>query len=182
MRLFATALLCATALPLTSIPLPAMAQDTTDAARVAALRDAALTDTIAWDITEGLTTEVGPRMAGTEAETRARAWSVAKLKAMGFSNVRIEPFTMPVWERGEEKAEIVAPFPQPLMLTALGNSGATPARGLTAEVVRFETVAELEAAPDSAVRGKIVYVTHKMTATQDGSTASSCAASRYGSN
>lgn len=164
MRLFAAALLCATALPL-----GAHAQNATDAARVAALRDAALADTIAWDITEGLTTEVGPRMAGTEAEARARAWSVARLKAMGFSNVRVEPFTMPVWERGEEKAEIVAPFPQPLMLTALGNSGATPARGLTAEVVRFETVAELEAAPDSAVRDKIVYVTHKMTATQDGS-------------
>ncbi|VXC92507.1 M28 family peptidase [Sphingomonas sp. AX6] len=163
MRLFATALLCATALPLT-----ALAQDT-EAARVAALRDAALTDTIAWDITEGLTTEVGPRMAGTEAEARARAWSVAKLKAMGFANVRVEPFTMPVWERGEEKAEITAPFPQPLMLTALGNSGATPARGLTAEVLRFENVEALEAAPDSAVRGKIVYVTHKMTATQDGS-------------
>lgn len=164
MRLSAAALLCATALPL-----GAHAQNATDAARVAALRDAALADTIAWDITEGLTTEVGPRMAGTEAEARARAWSVAKLKAMGFSNVRVEPFTMPVWERGEEKAEIVAPFPQPLMLTALGNSGATPARGLTAEVVRFENIAELEAAPDSAVRDKIVYVTHKMTATQDGS-------------
>lgn len=169
MRLFAAALLCATALPLSAMPAPAMAQDASEAARVAALRDAALTDTIAWDITEGLTTEVGPRMAGTEAEARARAWSVAKLKAMGFSNVRIEPFTMPVWERGEEKAEIVAPFPQPLMLTALGNSGATPARGLTAEVIRFENVAELEDAPDSAVRGKIVYVTHTMTATQDGS-------------
>ena len=169
MRLFATALLCATALPLSAKPAPALAQDATEAARVAALRDAALTDTIAWDITEGLTTEVGPRMAGTEAETRARAWSVARLKAMGFANVRIEPFTMPVWERGEEKAEITAPFPQPLMLTALGNSGATSARGLTADVVRFENVEALEAAPDSAIRGKIVYVTHKMTATRDGS-------------
>ncbi len=163
MRLFAAALLCATTLPLS-----ALAQES-EADRVAALRDAALTDTIAWEITEGLTTEVGPRMAGTEAEARARAWSVARLKAMGFANVRVEPFTMPVWERGEEKAEIVAPFPQPLMLTALGNSGATPARGLTAEVVRFENIAALETAPDSAVRGKIVYVTHKMTATQDGS-------------
>ena len=37
--------------------------------KVAALRDAALDgDRYAWDITEGLTTEVGQRMAGTEAE------------------------------------------------------------------------------------------------------------------
>ena len=40
----------------------------------------ALKDDYAWDITEGLTTEVGQRMAGTEAEARARAWSVAKLR------------------------------------------------------------------------------------------------------
>ena len=66
------------------------------------LRDSALQDDYAWDITEGLTTEVGQRMAGTEAEARARAWSVAKLKAMGFANVRIDPFTMPVWVRGCE--------------------------------------------------------------------------------
>ena len=69
-------------------------------AEVAALREAALKDDYAWDITEGLTTEVGPRLAGTEAEARARAWAVAKLKAMGFANVRVETFDMPVWVRG----------------------------------------------------------------------------------
>src|SRR3546814_6091327 len=37
---------------------------------VAALRDAALKDDVAWDIVEGLTTEIGPRLAGTEAEAR----------------------------------------------------------------------------------------------------------------
>ena len=78
---------------------------------------------------EGLTTEVGQRLAGTEAEARARDWAVRRLTALGFSNVRVEPFDMPVWVRGEERAEIVSPFPQPLVVTALGNSGATPARG-----------------------------------------------------
>ena len=90
------------------------------------LRDAALADNYAWDITEGLTTEVGQRMAGTEAEARARAWSVVKLTAMGFANVRIDPFTMPVWVRGAESAAILAPFPQKLVIAALGNSGSTP--------------------------------------------------------
>lgn len=49
----------------------------------------ALSDDIAWNITEGLTTEIGPRLAGTEAEARARVWAVAKLKALGFRNVRV---------------------------------------------------------------------------------------------
>jgi hypothetical protein len=138
--------------------------------RAAELRDAALRgDTLAWDIVEGLTTEIGPRLAGTEAEARARAWAVERLRALGFSNVRIETFDMPVWVRGEERAEIVAPFPQPLVVTALGNSGATPARGLTADVVGFDTVEDLERAPDASVRGKIVFVSHAMVATPDGS-------------
>jgi hypothetical protein len=132
------------------------------------LRDAALKDTIAWDIVEDLTTEIGPRLAGTEAEARARAWAVARLKAMGFANVRVEEFDMPVWVRGEERAEITGVNPQPLALTALGNSGATPPQGIEAEVIAFDSVAELTAAPAERLRGRIVFVTHRMNKAQDG--------------
>jgi hypothetical protein len=138
-------------------------------AQVAQLRDSALKDDYAWDITEGLTTEVGQRLAGTEAEARARAWAVAKLKAMGFSNVRVETFDMPVWTRGAESAEILAPFPQKLVVAALGNSASTGSEGITGEVVGFDTLADLIAAPVEAVRGKIVFVSHAMPRTQDGS-------------
>ena len=146
---------------------PAFAQSVSP--QVADLRERALKDDYAYDIVEGLTTEVGPRLAGTDAEARARDWAVRKLKAMGFANVRVEPFDMPVWVRGEEKAWITAPFPQPLAVTALGNSGATPAEGIEGELVGFSTLDELKAAPDSAVRGKIVFVDHRMPRTQDGS-------------
>lgn len=146
--------------------LPALAFAAPDPAK---LRDAALGDTLAYEIVEELTTEIGPRPAGTDAEARARDWAVVKLKALGFKNVRIEPFDMPVWERGEERAEIVAPFPQKLVLTALGNSGATAAEGLTAPVVYFETLAGLQAAKAEDVRGRIVFVDHRMARTQDGS-------------
>ncbi len=150
--------------------LPAFAFAQPAAPDPAALRDAALaSDTVAWDLLEGLTTEVGQRMAGTEAEARARDWAVRRLTALGFANVHIETFDMPVWVRGEERAEIVSPFPQNLVVTALGNSGATPARGIEAEVIGFDSVAALEAAPDSAVRGRIVFITHNMQANQDGS-------------
>ena len=49
--------------------------------QVASLRDAALQDDIAYDIVEGLTTEVGQRLAGTEAEARARDWAVDRCGA-----------------------------------------------------------------------------------------------------
>jgi len=134
-----------------------------------ALRDAALKDDLAYEITEGLTTEVGPRLAGTEAEARARAWSLKKLTALGFKNVRNEPFQMKTWVRGAETLEVLAPFPQPLHLTALGNSGATSAKGLEAEIVYFADLAALNAAPDGSLKGKIAFVSHGMTRTQDGS-------------
>ncbi|QIK96098.1 M28 family peptidase [Sphingomonas sp. HDW15A] len=137
---------------------------------VARLRDDALAnDHYAWDITEGLTTEVGQRMAGTEAEARARNWSVAKLKSLGFSNVRIEEFTVPTAIRGAESAEILAPFPQKMVVNALGGSGVTGPEGVTGEVVGFDSVDSLRLAPEESVRGKIVFVDHRMTPTQDGS-------------
>lgn len=148
-----------------ALPFPALAQSLD----VAALRDAALADTLAYDLTESLTTEVGPRLAGTEAEARARDWAVARLTALGFSNVRAEPFTMPVWVRGEEKAFITAPFPQPLAVTALGNSGSTGEKGIEGEIVFFPSFADLQAAPEGSLKGKIAYVSHAMRATQDGS-------------
>lgn len=148
-----------------SAPLPALAApgDTT------AIRDAALKDDVAYAFTEGLTTEVGPRPAGTPQEARARDWAVARLNALGFANVRAEPYTMPVWLRGREEARILSPFPQNLVLAALGNSGSTPDKGIEGEIVYFPSIADLEAAPEAAVKGRIAFVDHGMTATQDGS-------------
>ena len=137
---------------------------------VAELRDKALkSDDIAYDILEGLTTEIGPRQAGTEAEARARIWSVNTLRALGFENVRVEEYQMPTWVRGEETAEITAPFPQKLAVAALGNSGSTGEAGLDGEIVYFPTIDDLRAAPDGSLKGKIAFVSHNMKATQDGS-------------
>ena len=148
---------------------PLAAQTLPDDAVLAAARTAALEDRVALDFVEDITTEVGPRQAGTEAEARARTWAVARLQAMGFANVRSEEYQMPTWVRGDERAELVAPYPARLAITALGNSAATPAAGMTGEVVGFANLAAFDAAPDSAVRGKIVYIGHSMRPTQDGS-------------
>src|SRR3954466_979424 len=167
--LLASLLIASTAAPaqqsITPLPSPVVADP-----RVAALRDDALNnDHYAWDIVEGLTTEVGQRLAATEAEARARDWAVRKLKALGFSNVHVEPFDMPVWVRGAESAEIVAPFPQKLVIAALGYSGSTGPEGGTGQIVYFDSVDALRLAPDSAVRGKIVFIDHHMMPAQDGS-------------
>jgi hypothetical protein len=159
--------LSAALLPLLAFAVPAVAQSGPSPSE--RLRDAALGDNVAFDIIEGLTTEVGPRLAGSEAEARARTWAVAKLRALGFRNVHVEEYRMPTWLRGAETAEIVAPFPQRMAVTALGHSGATPPQGITAQIVAFDDLDALKAAPDASVRGKIVFVSHGMRPAQDGS-------------
>ncbi|HEY7775375.1 MAG TPA: M20/M25/M40 family metallo-hydrolase [Kineobactrum sp.] len=133
------------------------------------LRDLAMGGTMAWDIVESLTTEIGPRLAGSEAEARARAWAVRRLRAMGFDNVRVEPFEIEAWTRGQERAALLAPFPQPLEITSLGGSVATPEGGITAELVLFEGIDALKAAAPDSLEGKIAYVSHAMQRSQDGS-------------
>jgi len=56
-----------------------------DPATAIRLRDQALTDPTAYDVLESLTTEIGPRPAGSPAQMRARDWALAKMKALGFT-------------------------------------------------------------------------------------------------
>lgn len=138
-------------------------------AQAESLRAAGLQDRIGYEVIESLTTEVGPRLAGSEREAHARDWAVAKLKELGFSNVRIEPFTMDGWARGIEDARIIGDAAQPLTITALGGSVATPDGGIVGDVVRFGDLYELEAMPDGSLSGKIVFIDLKLYRTQDGS-------------
>lgn len=124
---------------------------------------------VAWDILAGLTSEVGPRMPGSEAEARARTWADARLKALGFSNVTTEPFPIRGYVRGRDEASLIAPIPYKLAVTALGYSGTTPDKGIDGEVVYFSTLDALKAAPTGSLVGKIAFIDHAMKRAQDGS-------------
>lgn len=131
----------------------------------AQLRETALASDLAYRITESLTTEVGPRLAGSEADARAVAWAVAKFKELGFDKVWTEPVTFPKWERRSESAQVVGANAQPLHLTALGGS---PAGTVEAEVVRFADLAALEAAAPGSLAGKIAFIDYRMERARDG--------------
>ena len=146
--------LCATALSALLLSPPAFAEQPDD---------------VAWQITADLTTEIGARPAGSEAEAKARDWAVVRLKKLGFQNVRIEPFTVTGFVRAAETATLTAPYRHKLHITALGYSAPTPAGGLTAELVYFPSLEALKAAPAGSLKGKIAYIDHAMTRTQDGS-------------
>jgi len=135
-------------------------------ATAAQLREQALADDTGWKVVESLTTEVGPRLAGSEADARAVAWAAAKFKALGFDKVWTEPVTFPKWERRSEHASVLGTHPQPLTVTALGGS---PGGTVEAEIVRFADLAALEAAPADSLKGKIAFVDYQMKADRSGS-------------
>ncbi|MBJ6978596.1 M28 family peptidase [Luteimonas sp. MC1895] len=156
--------------PATSAPSPLRVAETriSDASMAVAaqLRETALASSLAWDITESLTTEVGPRLAGSEADARAVAWAQAKFAELGFDRVWTEPVTFPKWVRRSERAEVLGASAQPLVITALGGS---PAGMVEAEVVRFADLAALEAAPAGSLAGRIAFVDYRMERARDGS-------------
>src|SRR5271170_2965362 len=79
----------------------------------------AKSDSWGYDFLADLTTDIGPRMAGSKAERDAAEWAVARLKKAGFDEVHIEKFPVPYWARGAEEASITAPRMQPMAVTAL---------------------------------------------------------------
>lgn len=131
------------------------------------VRDRALLDDAAYECLRSLTTEVGPRLAGSPGDARGVAWAVAKLKSLGFQNVRSEPVRVPHWIRGEARAEILSPWPQSLMVVALGGSVATPPAGIEAEVIAVRSLDELAKTPREQVAGKIVFFIGRMERTSD---------------
>ncbi|GIU33185.1 peptidase M28 [Shewanella colwelliana] len=126
----------------------------------AQLQQKALSSPLAYDIVESLTVEVGPRLPGSAQDLIAVQWAEEKLSNLGFDKVYKEPVQVPVWLRGEAKAAVVSPYPQPIVITALGGSVGTPEQGISAPIIRFATLAELKQAPPDDVAGKIVFIDH----------------------
>ena len=149
-----------------------------DLAHADKLRAAGLASPLAYELVTSLTTETGPRPAGSPADARAVAWGIERLKRLGFSNVRAEPFTMTAWKRGPESAQVTAPYPQPLVMASLGNSIATPAEGIEAEIAYYPDFAALKADTGDRARGRIVFIDQKTEKRRFGATYSSAVQAR----
>jgi carboxypeptidase Q len=130
-------------------------------ANLARLRDAALTSDYAWRQVAHLTENIGPRLSGSLQAEAAVAYVAEELRRLGLE-VKLQEVMVPHWVRGEETAELIT-YPgqaagtvQKVVLTALGNSAATPAAGLTADVVVVNNFDELTAVGRHQVAGRIV--------------------------
>jgi Zn-dependent M28 family amino/carboxypeptidase len=133
-------------------------------ANMGKLRDGALADPYALDQLRHLTDNIGPRISGSPQAQAAVDYVAAEMRALG-AQVTLEKTPVPHWVRGAETAAIVdwkgmtPGTTQKVILTALGGSVATPADGLTAEVVVVDNWAGLKTLAESspaALKGKII--------------------------
>src|SRR5437867_10276218 len=125
------------------------------------LQQAALKSDYAYKQVAHLANNIGPRLSGSAQAAKALAYVASELRAMGCE-VQLEKVMVSHWVRGEEAAALVQ-FPgesenttQKIVLCALAPSVATPANGITAEVVVAKNFDELKALPRDKVTGRIV--------------------------
>jgi Zn-dependent M28 family amino/carboxypeptidase len=125
------------------------------------LQQAALNSNYAYRQVAHLANNIGPRLSGSAQAQKAVEYVAGELKALGLE-VQLEKVMVPHWVRGDETAALVQ-FPgqtesttQKIVLTALGGSVATPAEGLTADVVVVRNFEDLKSLGRDKVAGKIV--------------------------
>src|SRR5947208_9293155 len=125
------------------------------------LQQAALSSDYAYKQVAHLANNIGPRLSGSAQAAKSVDYVASELKAIGCE-VQLERVMVPHWVRGEETATLVQ-FPgqaenttQKIVLCALGASVATPAAGITAEVIAVRNFDELKSLPRDKVADKIV--------------------------
>jgi Zn-dependent M28 family amino/carboxypeptidase len=130
---------------------------------------AGLASGLAFPMLKDLTTNVGPRLSGSPQAAKAVEWAEAEMKRLGFDRVWTEKVMVPHWVRGSVEEATLLGDPKlgdvPLTVCALGGSIATPADGVTAEVVEVKTFDELKALGEKA-KGKIVFFNRPMDRTK----------------
>jgi len=139
-----------------ALTLPALAQQ--DANR---LIDHILANSQAYETLSYLTDNIGPRLSGSKNADLAVKWTTKKFREWGI-DVRNEKVIVPHWVRGEERARLVSHHDQKIVLTALGGSVATPASGITAEVIEVTSYDQLTQLGRAKIQGKIVYYHNAM--------------------
>ena len=108
-----------------------------------------------------LTDHIGPRLSGSKNAELAVAWTTQQFRTWGVP-VRQEKVLVPHWVRGIERGSLVSHNNQKLSLTTIGGSVATPAQGITADVIEVKSFDELEKLGRAKIRGKIVYYHNPM--------------------
>ncbi len=117
----------------------------------------AMADKEAWErLTALSSSELAPRICGSEQLQRALNWARDLMTKDGLDNAVLQAVKVPHWVRGEEYVELLGPERKRLDMLGLGGSIGTPPDGITAPVVVVRNFDELEKLGREKVEGRIV--------------------------
>jgi hypothetical protein len=133
-----------------------------DSLVVTKIFDEVLVNGKAYDNLRTLCNEAPKRLSGSTGAQTAVEVCQRIMKSMGLDSVWLQECMVPHWERGTPEVGwmIVNGKSSHVSMCALGGSTATPADGLTAEVVEVYDHEELEKLGKKKVEGKIVFFNH----------------------
>lgn len=131
-----------------------------------ALRAAAQSSSYFYEQVRFLANSIGPRLSGSPQAAAAVDYVSKQMRDLGF-DVRLESVTVRHWIRGQEEAQLIR-YPgqapgtnQKIVVTALGNTPATPPDGITAPIIVVNTFEEFDGLSTDRVKGKIVLFNHR---------------------
>ena len=126
------------------------------------IKTAALSDPYTYRQLAYLTENIGPRPSGSANAKMAVKYIAEQMRELGL-DVHLEPVEVPHWVRGTENGELVGystspqAEPRKIVLTALGGSTSTGARGITADLLVVNDFDQLKQFGREKVSGKIVF-------------------------
>ena len=136
-----------------------LAQAQSDSLMLRRLYDEELVNGQCYQNLHYLCKNIGPRLSGSPNAQKAVEWGKKLMESYGFDTVYLQKVMVPHWVRGakEQGAIINGNNRIPVAIAALGMSVATPANGITANVIEVHSLKQLDTLGDAAIKGKIVF-------------------------
>ena len=122
----------------------------------------ALTNSVAYQNLGVLVNTIGGRLSGSPEAAKAVEWTRKAMTEAGADSVWLQEVWVPHWVRGEKEKGVIesGTTKKEVPVCALGMSIATPAEGITAQVIEVRTFDELKKLGTENIKGKIVFYNH----------------------
>ncbi|MFD0763425.1 M20/M25/M40 family metallo-hydrolase [Mucilaginibacter lutimaris] len=137
----------------------AISSNAQDSVQIRKFYDEALVNGQCYENLRYLCKKIGQRLSGSAGAAKSVEWSKKLMDGYGFDKVYLQEVMVPHWVRGtKEQAYIIDGNKKiAVPIAALGMSVATPAAGITANIIEVRSIKELDALGESVIKGKIVF-------------------------
>ncbi|MGZ4036167.1 MAG: M20/M25/M40 family metallo-hydrolase [Bacteroidia bacterium] len=140
-----------------------------DSATIKKIYNEALSNGKSYSNLDYLTNKIGGRLSGSPEAQKAVEWAFKAMKEAGADTVYLQECMVPHWVRGEkEVGKVISTGGKGIKevpICALGGSIATPAEGITAQVIEANGVEDLQNLGKDKIQGKIVFFNQPMDPT-----------------